>query len=297
MGSLTSPSSRPLVERTPLYSSAEGRGASGRSGWRQRTLRMLSFRTALICLVVALALAVACHPRVFFGNGSTAFVSLDRVFLAGQWAALFLSLAAFLVSWLASRGSAEQARAAGEVALPAVSALLVVYLLFAGVPHPQNSSEWRNGEMGVAAWLRAAARQAKANAGPTIVGAETFAGSWSAPGGALYAFHPDKVSWTGGAGSGELSAAVCGADFSLRYVQKGREALQDLGLTWSTHAFDVHQATAQDAVIPVAEVACGSEHFVFIRASTDEVWRWSNSLDANDLKNDSFILRANSTGR
>lgn len=250
---------------------------------------MLNSRAALGCLILSIVLSVACNPRVFFGTGGSAVFSLDGLFFWGQWIAFALALFALCIStmiWL----NAGRALTLPTLWIPIFSALMCAYLLLTGVPHPANSGEWRNGELGIAAFMRGGARRAKANAKPIELTAESFRGTWRAPDGTEYTFEPHNLKTRNNSETRNFAGADCAEGFSIRYVQQGREILQDLGLTWSEHAIARYDSTALDAKIPVAEVTCVSQHFVFIRASSNEVWRWTNTLNVNDLKDKSFIL-------
>lgn len=248
-------------------------------------------RVAVGSLLVAVALSVICHPRVFFGNGGgSAVFSLDGLFFRGQWIAFALALLALLIStanWL----NTGRTLGATTLAVPALSSLLVVFLLFTGVPHPANAGRWRNRELGLAAFMRGQAIRAKTNAKPVLLTAAAFAGSWKSTTGAVFTFADDRITWKSDSDSGEYSAAECG-NFSMRYVQKDRAILSDLGLGWSKHAGAMAEAAAIDATFAVVEVTCPRLYnLVFIRAAENEVWRWTNLLDANSITDDSFILR------
>ena len=170
--------------------------------------------------------------------------------------------------------------------------MLLVYLLVTGVPHPANRGGWGSRELGLAAFIRGEAKRRAETAEPTFVSAEAFQGDWIAGDGTTYRFADNRVVWSGAGVAGEYSAARCGGSFRLEYVERGRDALQDLGFVWSAHAVARHDAAAADARIPVAQVDCGrADRLAFLRAADDEVWRWTNSLDANAIKDESFILR------
>jgi hypothetical protein len=251
---------------------------------------MTSARAALGCLVVAALLAIVCHPRVFFGTGATmSVVSFDDLFFAGQWAALMFALASLVLAATTIRAGAFGTTVLGVLGL---SVVVIIFLAATGIPHPANSGAWRNGEVGVRAFTRGMAKKAKAQAKPIHLSADSFAGAWRAPDGTTYTFAADSLSWSRTNGDGEHSRRTCGTEFSIEYLQRERDVLQDHGLTWSAHAVEVYEATSVDAKIPVAFVSCGTnDRFLFIRATAGEVWRWTNAMDANDLKDGSFVLR------
>ena len=175
------------------------------------------------------------------------------------------------------------------------AALMLTFLLVVGVPHQTNRGDWRNGEMGAAAFLRDVARDKTASAKPTMLTADSLRSEWRATDGTVFTFTPASVSWQSSSGNGEHSPAACGQPFALHYIQHDREILQDYGITWSLHANAVYASTAADARIPTAEIACGKfEPVLFVRASATEVWRWTSSLDLESIKNNSFVLRLNS---
>lgn len=249
-------------------------------------------RTALGCLIASVVLGGFSHPRVFFGDGGgSAVFSLDDLFFNVQWAAFVFALIALGVSgaaWL----NAGDARNSTNLWLPACSALMVAFLLTVGVPHPANKSEWRQRELGAAAFVRGMARSRKANAKPKKLTSETFSGEWRAIDGRTFTFTANSVTWRDASSSGEYNASTC-QPFELHYLERDREVLQDLGLTWSKHAGALYDSTAADAKIPVAELTCGrSDHTTFIRASKDEVWRWTNATDLETIKSDGFVLRS-----
>lgn len=252
---------------------------------------MTASRVAVGCLAVSVLLSVVCHPRVFFGNGGgSAVFSLDGLFFRGQWIAFILAVLALLLSganWL----NTGRVLAASALAVPVLSSVLIVFLLCTGIPHPANEGSWRNRELGLAAFIRGQAKRAKANAKPELLTAAAFAGEWKSPVGTVFTFTDDRVTWKSDSSSGEYSQSVCG-DFSIRYVQKDKSILSDLGLIWSKHAVAMSDAAPADAKFAVAVVACNKlDRFVFIRASETEVWRWTNSLDATNITDESFILR------
>lgn len=259
---------------------------------------MVNSRAALGCLIASVVLGIAFHPRVFFGNGSGPVIfSLDGLFFGGQWVAFVLALAALGLSGAAWLGAGES-RTVASAWLPLCALLTLTFLAVFGVPHQANSGDWRNGEVGAAAFVRGVARSRKANAKPIELSADAFRGEWRAADGVTFTFSPTGVRWTGSAGSGELALSACGPAFELRYLQRDREVLQDNGLTWSTHAIARYDSTAVDAQIPVAEVACGpADRILFIRASADEIWRWTNALDLDAIKNNTFVLRLNNEKR
>lgn len=250
---------------------------------------MLSSRTALGCLVLSIVLSVVCNPRVFFGTGGSAVFSLDGIFFWGQWIAFALALLALCISatlWL----NAGRVLSLPVLWIPAFSALMCAYLVVTGVPHPANSGEWSRGELGIAAFIRGQARRTKANAKPIVLTADAFHGTWRATDGVEYTFEPNNLRERSDLGVRNFASADCAEGFSIRYVQQGREILQDLGLTWSEHAIARYDSTALDAKIPVAEVTCVSRRYVFIRASHNEVWRLTNDLDLKGIQDKSFIL-------
>jgi hypothetical protein len=256
---------------------------------------MRTHTVAVVLVVAATLIAIVSHPRVVFGDGTAmSIVSLDAPFFIAQWLALVLAVLALILSLLAIRSGTG----AKSVLVAALATTLVAWLVITGVPHPANSGEWYKREVGIGAFMRGYAKRRAENTPPPALSADSFAGEWRAVDGTSYSFGPERVSWTGGLGAGEYSAAACTGEFRLAYVERTRDLMQDLGFTWSTHAIARFDSTALDARIPVAEVACGpSDRIVFIKASDDEVWRWTNSLELDALKSGAFVLRRASGSR
>lgn len=255
---------------------------------------MRSITLAIGCVAASAIIAIVCHPRVFFGTGTSAsIVSLDGLFFAGQWIALALAAFALMLSAMAmSNGAGAKGASVAPATVMGVAALIVVWLLATGVPHPANRSEWRNRELGARAFLRGMSRQRTANAPPPALSAAAFAGAWRSDDGTTFTFAGDRVAWAGTQGSGEYSAPACGGTFRLTFTGRPRDVLQDLGLTWSAHAGERYDATPPDAQVPVAQVECaGSEPVTFIKAGDDEVWLWTSSLDLDAIKRGAFVLR------
>ncbi|MBC8086714.1 MAG: hypothetical protein H7Z40_05575 [Phycisphaerae bacterium] len=251
----------------------------------------MSSRAAIVCVVLATVFAVACHPRIFFGSGdgpAGSIVNLDSVFFLGQWASVLFSVMALVLAALLLRsGNSSPA----TVVVLGGSLLLLILQIATGIPHPANRNEWSNRELGAVAFMRGVAKRAKTNAKPVLLTAASFAGQWQSHDGSVYVFAPDSVAWTGSS-NGAISRDTCGQDFLLEYMERERDVLLDYGLTWSPHAGAVHDTTATDARIPVLHAACATgNRFVFIRATENEVWRWTNSMNANDFKGTTFILR------
>jgi hypothetical protein len=249
-------------------------------------------RAALGCFAVSLILAILLHPRVFYGNGGGgSFINFDSVFFAGQWIAFAVAALAFGLA-LAAWNHTGNSRSAGALWLPFGCAAVLLFLLATGVPHKANSGDWRNRKLGAVEFVRAVMRVRKANIAPNILSASVFAGEWKDADGAVYTFSERSIAWRNAQQEGGYAAAQCGASFQLRYIERDREALQSNGLSWSEHAGAVYDSTALDARIPVAELACGPfDRIVFIRASSTEVWRWTNALDLDAIKKDAFVLR------
>lgn len=253
---------------------------------------MPSYTGAIACLVVAALLAVISHPRVVYGDGNGVamnIVSFDDVFFAAQWATVVFCLLSLAMYVVTARGATTMS---APWAVPVVASALLAYLIFAGIPHPANRAEWPTRELGIRAFVRGMAKRRAASPKLVKISANAFAGSWRAVDGTTYEFFPDSISLHSAAGPGEYSRATCGATFELVYVERSRDVLRDLGLPWSLHAIALHDSTPVNARIPVANMACGNDRFVFIRATEGEVWRWTNALDADAIKRDSFVLRA-----
>lgn len=254
---------------------------------------MPTSRVALICIVLSVILAVVCNTRVFYGNGSgSAVFSLDGLFFWGQWSAFVLAVIAMLLSWphWIGAGHTFSVRA---LAVPVLSVVMVVYLTATGIPHRANQAAWPNGETGLDPFVRGMVRGAEIRnrENPVAITNAAFAGEWRATDGIVYTFEGTNLIGRAASGGRTVTGSEdCGGMFSIRYVQRDRDVLQDLGFTWSVHANAIYDATPTDAKIPVAEVSCGSDRYVFIRATFNEVWRWTNSLDANAIKSDLFLL-------
>lgn len=248
---------------------------------------MMTSRAAIVCIVAATLFAAVCHPRVVYGNGGGgSIVSFDDLFYAGQWIAFVLAILALVVSITTIRSGNSSSVTIGTTVC---ALLLIAWNIAFGIPHRANQGAWPARELGIKAFLRGRNIEARLNAKPEKTTAQELAGSWRAHDGSIYSFSDTAITWTG-PDSGSYSSAVCSA-FELSYEIRDREALVDLGMVWSAHAGVVYNSTALNARIPVANVACGSERIVFTRATADEIWRWTNSMDANDFKDSSFILR------
>ena len=248
---------------------------------------MGSHRAAVACVVIAAVLAVLFQPRFIWGNGSGSIVSFDDLFYAAQWAAVLFGVVG-LVFWIASWKNGQVPSRAWIVL--AVDIVVLVFLAMTGVPHKANRTEWRSGALGITHFMRGESRRRAANAPPTQVSADTFAGTWRAIDGSTYTFSANRIA-VDGPSSMEYTAARCGSAFSLQYIERDREALQDLGLTWSEHAIAVYDSTEVDARIPVAQLTCGTEGIVFMRASPNEIWRWTSALELDAIKSAAFVLQ------
>lgn len=252
---------------------------------------MFSSRAAIIFAVIGTLFAIGCHPRLFFGSGPVAgnIVNLDGVFFFGQWAALLFAFVSLIISVKVLRSGSPGAPA---MVLAVYSGLLCLFLFFNGIPHKANQNEWRSDELGPAAFMRGMAKSSNTNAEPGEDSADSFAGPWQAADSTVYEFTTNTVRWIGASGDGYLSPDSCRRGYSMKYLQREKKELQDHGLTWSEHAGAVHDATPADAKIPIVEVTCKGEYYLFIRATADEVWRWTNDMDANDFKNPAgFVLK------
>lgn len=248
---------------------------------------MMSSRAAIVCVVAATLFAAVCHPRVVYGNGGGgSIVSFDELFYAGQWIAFSLAVVALVVSIATIRSGNASTAAIGATVC---ALLLIAWNVAFGIPHRANQGAWPMRELGIKAYLRGRQNDAKLHAKPERTTAREMAGSWRAHDGSIYSFSDTAITWTG-TSSGSYTNAACTA-FELSYEIRDREALVDLGMVWSAHAGIVYDSTALNARIPVANVACGNDRIVFTRATADEIWRWTNSMDANDFKDSSFILR------
>ena len=248
---------------------------------------MMSYKGAVACALIAGVLALVCQPRVFWGDGPASIVSLDGLFYAGQWAAVLfaiLGLGCCVAMW---KNGPWPSRAWVVLAFNLV---VLIFLVMKGVPHNSNRGEWRNGALGIRHFIRGESKRRAANTLPRQLGADTFAGAWRGTDGSTYTFSNDRVVWSGTSG-GEYARGKCASPFSLEYIERDKEALQDFGLTWSTHAIAVYDSTTADAKIPVANLACGHERVVFIRASPGEVWRWTSELQLDEIKSASFVLQ------
>lgn len=251
-------------------------------------------RVALVCVVLSVVLAIVCSPRVFYGNGSgSAVFSLDDFFFWGQWAAFVFAMAAMLMSWPAWIGDGRMI-SASALWVPLLSLLMSGYLLLTGVPHRANRARWATGEMGVAAFVRGMRQSGRERTKlhPVAITAAPFTGEWRAADSIVYAFEQNNVYGRNAAGTrSALGSTDCAGVFSVRYYQRDREILQDLGFTWSAHANAVYDATRADAMIPVAEVTCGTERLLFIRATPNELWRWTSAMTIDDFKDAGFLMR------
>lgn len=240
-----------------------------------------------MCIVAAALVAAVCHPRVVYGNGGGgSIVSFDDLFYAGQWIAFVLAILALLVSIATLRSGNSSTVTLGATVC---ALLLIAWNVAFGIPHRANQGAWPARELGIKAFLRGRQIEAKQNSKPEKSTAHEMAGSWRSHDGSIYSFSDSAITWTG-TNSGSYSSSVCAA-FELSYEIRDREALVDLGMVWSAHVGEVYDSTALNARIPVANVACGSERIVFTRATADEIWKWTNSMDANDFKDSTFILR------
>lgn len=252
---------------------------------------MFSSRAAIIFAVLATLFAVGCHPRIFFGSGSPGFniVNLDGVFFLGQWLAFLFALISLIVSVKVLRsGSTGMA----VMVTTGYAACLLLFQIFTGIPHKANENAWRTGELGPGAFIRGMTKNSGANAKLVHLSGDEFGGKWTAADGSIYEFTTNTVKWEGGASSGFLSPDACRKGYSMEYIQREKKELQEHGLTWSAHAGAVHDATPDDAKIPTLEVACKGTHYLFIRATEDEVWRWTTDMDANDFKEPAgFVLK------
>ena len=249
-------------------------------------MRVLSYRAALTSVVIAGLLSLLFHPRVFFGSGSGGFVSFDDLFFAGQWSAAVVALLGLVCGVVAWKNGQPLSRV-GVVF--AIDVAIIVLLLVKGVPHKANRTEWRSGALGIAQFMRGAAKQRAENAPPAKSSADRFAGTWRDVDGATYAFGSDRITKRGSS-QVDYSGQGCGSSFSLEYFEQGRDALLDLGLTWSVHAGTVHDATAADARIHSARVTCGEDIVLFLRATPNEVWRLTSALSLEAIKGGAFVL-------
>ncbi|MGV3710514.1 MAG: hypothetical protein ACO1Q7_16915 [Gemmatimonas sp.] len=249
-------------------------------------------RAAFGCFVLSLILAVLLHPRVFYGTGGGGgFINFDGVFFAGQWIAFAVALLAFGLA-IASWNQDGSSRSALTTWLPAGCAALLLFLLATGVPHKANEGDWRNRKLGVVEFVRALARVRTENLAPNHISASAFAGEWRDSEGAVYTFTEQSVAWRNAQQEGGYASANCGAKFALRYIERDREALQSNGLSWSEHVNAVYDSAAADSRVPVAELACGAfDRIVFIRATPTEIWRWTNALDLDAIKRNTFVLK------
>ena len=250
-------------------------------------MRVLTYRAAVACVVIAGVLSLLFYQRVFFGSGAGSFVNFYDVFYTGQWAAVLFAIVGLACCIAAWKNGQSPSRV--WVVLGFDVALLILAMV-KGVPHRANRTEWRRGALGVVHYFRGAAKQRAENAPPKQVSADTFAGSWRGPDGSVYTFSPDRLVQQGSSVV-EYTRANCGPSFALEYIERDREALQDLGLTWSEHAFAVYNSTAVSAKIPVANFTCGQEMAVFIRASPGEVWRVTSTLELDAIKAAAFVLQ------
>lgn len=248
----------------------------------------------MVCIVLSVLLAIVCNPRVFYGNGAgSAAFSLDDFFFWGQWAAFGLALMAMLMSWPGWIGAGRMITFSA-LWVPLLSLFAFAFLLVTGVPHRANSARWASGETGVAAFVRGMSLSAKAREqlNPVLTSSAAFAGQWIAADSIIYTFEDRNLSGrVASTGRAAWGSADCGGIFSIRYFQRDREVLQDFGLTWSPHANSVYDATPVNAKIPVAEVTCGSERVVFVRATFNEIWRWTSALTQDDIKSTSYLMK------
>ena len=248
---------------------------------------MVSYRVAVACVVIAVVLSLLVQPRFFWGKGPGSIVSLDDLFYAGQWAAVLFAILGLVCYGAAWKNGQLPSRAWVVLAF---NIMVLMFLVLKGVPHSANRNEWRNGALGISHFIRGEAKRRAANTPPKQVSAGTFAGTWRGIDGSTYTFLTDRIAWNG-TSLVQYTREHCGAPFSLEYIERTREALQDFGLTWSVHAIAVYDSTPAAAQIPVAMLTCGPEIVVFIRASSDEVWRVTSTLQLDEIRSASFVLQ------